>query len=65
MKIRVNGETREVAAQTLEALLAELDYGDGPQATALNHEFVRKDARADTRLKENDCVEIVTPRQGG
>jgi sulfur carrier protein len=65
MKIRVNGETRDVAASTLEALLIELDYGDGPQATALNHEFVRKEARAETRLRENDCVEIVTPRQGG
>ena len=65
MNIRVNGEAREVAATTLEALLAELDCGDGPYATALNREFVRKDARASTRLKEGDCVEIVTPKQGG
>ena len=65
MKIRVNGETREVEAATLAALLAELDYGEGPYATALNREFVRKDARAETRLKEDDCVEIVTPKQGG
>jgi sulfur carrier protein len=65
MKIRVNGEMRDVAAVTLEALLAELDYGEGPYATALNREFVRKDARAATRLKDDDCVEIVTPKQGG
>ena len=65
MKIRVNGETREVAAVTLEALLVELDYGEGPHATALNREFVRRDARARTRLKEGDCVEVVTPKQGG
>ena len=50
MKIRVNGEMREVEAATLAALLAELDYGEGPYATALNREFVRKDARAETRL---------------
>ncbi|ARN80572.1 sulfur carrier protein ThiS [Methylocystis bryophila] len=65
MNIRINGEMRTVAAVTLEALLAELDYGDGPYATALNREFVRKDARAQTRLKEGDCVEIVSPKQGG
>ena len=65
MKIRVNGEMREVAAVTLEALLAELDYGEGPFATALNREFVRKGARAETRLKEGDSIEIVAPKQGG
>jgi sulfur carrier protein len=65
MNIRVNGEVREVAAVTLEALLAELDCGEGPYATALNREFVPKDARGGTRLKEGDCVEIVTPKQGG
>ncbi len=56
---------REVEAATLEALLAELDYGEGLYATALNHEFVPKKARAGTRLKEGDSVEIVTPKQGG
>ncbi len=65
MNIRVNGEMREVAAVTLEALLTELDFRDGPCATALNREFVPRDARGGARLKEGDCVEIVTPRQGG
>jgi sulfur carrier protein len=65
MNIQVNGEMREVAAATLEALLAELDCGDGPYATALNRKFVPKGARAGMRLKEGDCVEIVTPKQGG
>jgi sulfur carrier protein len=65
MKIQVNGEMREVEAATLEALLAELDYGEGLYATALNQEFVRKGARGETKLKDGDCVEIVAPRQGG
>ena len=65
MKIRVNGEAREVEATTLAALLVELDYGEGPYATALNRELVLKSGRAETRLEEGDQVEIVAPKQGG
>jgi len=65
MRIRVNGEEREVAAATLEALLAELGYEDGPYATALNLDFVRGMDRGKTALSEGDKVEIVSPKQGG
>jgi sulfur carrier protein len=65
MRINVNGRMREVAALTLEALLAELDYENQPLATALNQEFVRGKDRAATPLREGDAVEIVSPRQGG
>jgi sulfur carrier protein len=65
MRIQVNGSTLDVAAETLAALLRELDYDDRHVATALNHAFVRKTDRLETRLKDGDAVEIVSPRQGG
>lgn len=65
MRIEVNGEAREVAAPTLALLLEELGLADRPVATALNQEFVRAKDRDDTKLREGDAVEIVSPRQGG
>jgi sulfur carrier protein len=65
MRIQVNGEVRDVAAATLDALLRELDYEDGAIATALNQNFVRKPDRGKTPLREGDAVEILVPRQGG
>ncbi|SDE15546.1 sulfur carrier protein ThiS [Limimaricola pyoseonensis] len=65
MKIMINGTATEVGAETLDAILAELGYGDAKLATAVNEDFVPATARADTRLAPGDRVEIVTPRQGG
>jgi sulfur carrier protein len=65
MQIRINGEAREVEATTLAALIAELDYGDIPVATALNQAFVRAPDRATTSLRMGDAVEILVPKQGG
>jgi sulfur carrier protein len=65
MKIVVNGDAREVAAQTLDRVLSELGYQDSIVATALNGEFVAKAARREQRLLEGDRVEIVAPMQGG
>lgn len=65
MRIRVNGQTLEVEAPTLELLLEELGYGKKTVATAVNQEFVRSKDRGEALLQEDDLVEIVTPRQGG
>lgn len=65
MKLRVNGEEREVRAADLASLIVELDYGDQLIATARNQSFVRKKDRAQTRLADGDEIEILTPRQGG
>jgi len=65
MKIVVNGETRDVRAPDLAALLAELDLGSDHVATAVNENFVRAKDRAGRVLAEGDRVEILTPRQGG
>ena len=65
MKVVVNGEPLEVRANTLDALIAELDFLPELVATAVNETFVRARERAATTLGENDRVEILTPRQGG
>jgi sulfur carrier protein len=65
MQIRVNGKELEVAADTLAALLLELEYEDATVATAINQNFVRKTDRNTARLQEGDAVEILVPRQGG
>jgi sulfur carrier protein len=65
MRIQVNGEAHDVAAATLAALLHELDYEDRAVATALNQNFVRRQDRSSTKIKEGDVVEILVPRQGG
>jgi sulfur carrier protein len=65
MKIVVNGAPLEVSADTLEALLGELDYCRDQVATALNGDFIRAKERASRRLAPEDRVEILTPRQGG
>ena len=65
MRIEVNGEPRDVTSATLDALLAELGYGESPVATARNFEFVRVADRGATPLREGDSIEIVAPKQGG
>lgn len=65
MRLIVNGQPHDAAAATLAALLAELGYEGGWQATALNNEFVPRDRRDATPLSEGDRIEILTPRQGG
>ena len=65
MKLIVNGERHEVAAVTLAALLAELDYQGGWLATALNGEVVPARDRDGCPLAEGDRIEILSPMQGG
>ncbi|RFC64377.1 sulfur carrier protein ThiS [Fulvimarina endophytica] len=65
MKIIVNGESAEVEAATLAGALEELGYGEALVATALNREFVPAPLRGETRLSENDRIEIIAPMQGG
>jgi len=65
MKLTVNGENHEVAAGTLAALLAELDYEGGWLATALNGEVVPARERDACALADGDRIEILAPMKGG
>ena len=65
MRVIVNGEQREIAASSVDALLAELDYEGTHFAIALNYDVVPKSRWSETQLKAGDEIEIITPRQGG
>ncbi|PLP59278.1 thiamine biosynthesis protein ThiS [Mesorhizobium loti] len=65
MQLIINGESREVGAGTLAALLAELDYAGGWLATALNGEVVPARERETCRIADGDRVEILSPMKGG
>ncbi|SDG51912.1 sulfur carrier protein [Bradyrhizobium sp. Rc2d] len=65
MRVIVNGEQREVASVSVDALLTELDYEGTHFAIALNYDVVPKSRWAETQLRAGDEIEIITPRQGG
>jgi len=65
VKLTINGEYREVAANTVLGLLEEL--GLHPQGTVVerNHEIVDRGAYRETRLAEGDVLELVRLVGGG
>ena len=65
MRVTVNGQGADVAATTLSALLAEMDYEITQLAIAVNHKVVPRGRWAETPLAAGDQIEIITPRQGG
>jgi sulfur carrier protein len=65
MRVIVNGEQREIASHSVDALLGELEYEGTHFAIALNYDVLPKSRWAETALKNGDQIEIITPRQGG
>lgn len=65
MRVIVNGEPREIASVSVDALLGELDYEGTHFAIAVNYDVLPKSKWAETHLKSGDEIEIITPRQGG
>ena len=65
MRVTVNGEDREITANSVAALLGELDYEGTHFAIALNYDVVPRSRWAETALHAGDEIEIITPRQGG
>jgi sulfur carrier protein len=65
MRVIVNGEHREIASDHVDALLSELEYEGAHFAIALNFDVLPRSQWAQTRLKNGDEIEIITPRQGG
>ena len=65
MKLTINGESREVAADTVLDLLEEL--GLHPQGTIVerNREIVDREAYRETHLSEGDVLELVRLVGGG
>ncbi len=65
MRVIVNGEQREIAASSIDALLRELEFEGTHFAIAVNYDVVPKNRWAETALQTGDEIEIITPRQGG
>jgi sulfur carrier protein len=65
MRVTVNGEPREVASRSVEALLSELEYEGTHFAIAVNYDVLPKSRWSQTQLNTGDAIEIITPRQGG
>lgn len=65
LTITLNGAPAQVTCARLDQLIDELGYPAATVATALNEEFVPRDARAGTTLKSGDRLEVVAPLQGG
>jgi sulfur carrier protein len=65
MRVIVNGEQREIASRSVEALLGELEYQGTHFAIAVNYDVLPRSQWAQTPLQAGDEIEIITPRQGG
>ena len=66
MKIQVNGEEREVPAEsTVADLLAQLQLEPRGLAVERNMELVPRASHAETMLAEGDRLEVVTLVGGG
>jgi sulfur carrier protein len=65
MRVTVNGEQREIASCSVEALLGELEYEGTHFAIAVNYDVLPKSRWSQTQLQAGDEIEIITPRQGG
>lgn len=66
MKVMINGEVRDVPeAESVMDVVRHSGYDGRSIAVALNGDFVARSQYAETKLNENDALEIVTPIAGG
>ena len=65
MNLIVNAQSCEVTATTLANALSELGFTGPAIATALNGQFVPREARDTATLSDGDRLEVLAPMQGG
>ena len=65
MRLQVNGDTRDVTARTLLALVEELGFDPRKVAVERNLEIVPRSLHADTVLEDGDRIELVQFVGGG
>ena len=65
VKIRLNGEEREVTAGNLLALIDEIGLDGRKLAIERNYEIVPRSTYLQTQLNDGDQLEIVTFVGGG
>ncbi|SEN40824.1 sulfur carrier protein [Paracoccus alcaliphilus] len=65
MQVELNGEVITTRAETLAALIEERGLPAATVATALDGDFVPRDRRGDTSLRDGARIEVLSPMQGG
>ncbi len=65
MNIQLNGKPIETEVETLEELISAYEYNKTTVATAVNKHFVPVSQRAEFKLHDDDCVEVIAPMSGG
>lgn len=66
MKVTINGETRELAADsTLLSLLESLDMTRGRVAVEINQEIIPRSQHSEHLLQDGDKIEIIHAVGGG
>jgi thiamine biosynthesis protein ThiS len=65
VQLTINGETKDSAASTLDALVESLGMKSDRVAIELNREIVPRGQWAETRLSDGDRLEIVHFVGGG
>ena len=66
IKVTLNGQTLRLSVPAnLAQALAQLPDPQGPVATAVNGDFVARDARADHALHDGDAIFVFQAITGG
>jgi sulfur carrier protein len=65
ISLTVNGERKQLRANTPRELLAALEFEGNFFAIAVNRKVVARERWDEPLLRDGDIIEIVTPRQGG
>jgi len=65
MKLRINGELRQIEADRVDTLLEALGFAGQAVAVEVNEQVVPKRDHATTPLKDGDTLELVTLVGGG
>lgn len=65
MQITLNGQTKEISAQNIQALVSELRLDNVALVAEHNGEIARKENWSKIQLKENDNLELIKFCGGG
>ena len=65
MRILVNGDDVDVTSHRLMNILEKLGYQCNKVVVAVNQEFVAKESWSDFCLEDGDCLDVLSPIEGG
>ncbi len=65
MKVKINGNLKEVSSSNLLEILKELGFDHQRYVVVLNENIVPKSQVAETLVNEGDDIEILTIMGGG